>query len=153
MTTDEALVRTDADIEVTLAGMDAVHTLLDHFWREIARSNVTPPGDIAETLFASAVAEIAGNIVRHAYPTPADATFHVTLACFADRLQAVMIDWGGPYEYAPSSRVPDMRTALDDPELDHGWGLPIAHAASDNLRYERLPDGTNRWCVEKRFPV
>jgi anti-sigma regulatory factor (Ser/Thr protein kinase) len=44
-----------------------------------------------------------------------------------------------------------MRLSLFDPESDHGWGLPIAHAATDALSYERLPDGRNQWRLEKRL--
>lgn len=150
---EHPMIQVDGEAAATLDGMDDVHELLDRYWNKAADAHLGPPDSAWRGLFDSAVAEIAGNIVRHAFPPPLIATtFQISLRYFADRVEAIMLDRGIPYSPVPVLDLPDMRLALDDPELDHGWGLMIAHAVADNLDYERLGDGYNRWHIEKRLP-
>lgn len=147
------LVRVDREVCAGVAGLERVHELMAEYWRAVDTAGCCGADATWRALFDSAVAEIAGNIVRHAYPDPTDDDrFQVTLQCFDDRMEAILVDRGVPYDLSPPTRSADMRDVLDDFELDHGWGLPIAYAATDSLEYERLPDGSNRWRLDKRFP-
>lgn len=144
-------------IEASFAGLDAVHALLDEYWSLVEDDPIPVPDTTWRSLFDSAVAEIAGNIVRHSYVPPCDfsaPSFHLSLRCFSDRMEALLLDAGIPYVLTlqPSRTSPDMRDALDNIDLEHGWGLPIAHAATDGLDYQRMSDGHNRWQICKRFP-
>lgn len=149
---ESPLVRIDRDIVAAMRGMDAVHETIDSYWHSVDAADCCPMDGTWRALFNSAVAEIAGNIVRHAYEEPArDETFRMTLLCFPDRVEAILIDNGETFDFQPPSRSADMRDALDNFDLDHGWGLPIVLAATDSLRYEQLPNGSNRWILDKRL--
>ncbi len=152
MTTEEPLARIEGEASASLDGLDVVHALLTEYWI-VAEAALTQPVDAMwRALFDTAVGEIAGNIVRHAYPPAAPtATFQLVVTCYLDRMEAMMLDQGTPYVLMPAVGKPDMRDALDNIDLDHGWGLPIAHAAADGLEYTRLPDGRNRWLITKRL--
>lgn len=145
------LVRMTRDIPAAMEGLDDVHDIIAEYWNAVDARECCSLDTMNRMLFDSAVAEIAGNIVRHAYPEQADGeTFSLTLQCFLDRVEAILIDHGVSFDFAPPSRLPDMRDALDNLDLDHGWGLPIVYAATDSLQYERLADGSNRWQMDKR---
>jgi anti-sigma regulatory factor (Ser/Thr protein kinase) len=153
-TTNEVpLAEVTGEAPVALEGLDTLHALLEAFWTTV--NSVMPDRADARwrALFDSAVGEIAGNIVRHAYPEvqPAE-RFRISFACFPDRMRATMLDRGTPYVLIPATGIPDMREALLNADLDHGWGLPIAHAASDDLEYTRQANGDNRWVITKRLP-
>jgi len=150
---DSPLLRVDHDIPAGLEGLDAVHEMIDDYWRAVESAGCCHADGTWRALFTSAIAEIAGNVVRHAYPDPGkDETFRITLQCFPDRMEAILLDRGLPFDFETPARGPDMRDTLDDFGLDHGWGLPIVTAATDSLDYERLPDGSNRWQLGKRLP-
>ena len=154
MRSDEPIAHVEGDADVSLEGLDSVHTLLSQYWTVVEEALPCPVDATWRALFDTAVCEIAGNIVRHAYSdNPGSATFHVSFDCYPDGMEATMRDRGSPYVLMPAIGRPDMRDALDNIELDHGWGLPIAHAASDGLEYERLPDGHNQWVISKRLPA
>lgn len=149
---ESPLVRVDRDIVAGMQGMDAVHESLDSYWNSVDAAGCCPAGGAWRALFNSAVAEIAGNIVRHAYPSGSDGeTFGMTLLCYADRAEAILTHHGVTFDFTPPTRAADMRDALDNLDLDHGWGLPIVLAATDSLRYEQLPNGSNRWTLDKRL--
>ncbi len=151
-TNDGPLVEVTGEAPVSLDGLDAVHALLEEFWAAANEVTTDQVDGRWRALFDSAVGEIAGNIVRHAYQGSAPTEhFQLTFACFPDRMQATLLDRGTPYVLIPASGIPDMRAALENMDLDHGWGLPIAHAASDDLDYTRQPNGDNRWVITKRF--
>ena len=109
-----------------------------------------PPDATWRAEFATSLAEVAANIVRHAYPpgTAADLV-QIRLRLYPNRAEATLTDAGIPYE--PPSRPPASadRDLLDLAE--GGWGLAIARAAVDDLRYRRLPGGKNRWQIVKRM--
>ncbi len=149
---EHPLVLIERDVSASLDGLATVHDALDDYWRAIKGAGGPPIDGMRQVLFASAVAEIAGNVVRHAYPDAvANATFRISLQYFPDRLEAILLDRGLPFDFTPPTRTADMRGALDDLDLDHGWGLPIVQAATDELDYERVPDGSNRWRLAKRL--
>lgn len=98
-------------------------------------------------LFRTAVAEIAANIVRHAYPPSHDARpFELQVLVYNDRLVAQFADRGVAWEPGPESVPPD---PLGLPE--GGLGLAVARGALDELSYRREPDGTNVWRLLKRI--
>lgn len=149
--TEAPLVHIERDVLAQFDGLDTVHDVIAEYWSTVNSLGCCCVDATWRALFNSAVAEVAGNIVRHAYPHSAsDETFNLTLQCFADRVEAIMIDHGESFEFTPPSRLPDMRASLDTVELDSGWGLPISIAATDALNYEQLPDGFNRWYIAKR---
>ena len=98
-------------------------------------------------LFRTAVAEIASNIVRHAYP-PSQAVrpFELKVLVYVDRLEAQFVDRGAGWETGSEPVPPD---PLDLPE--GGMGLAVARGALDELSYRREPDGTNVWRLLKRI--
>lgn len=150
---ERPLVRIERDVAAGLDGLATVHEVMSDYWDGVEAAGCGGFDRTWRALFDSAVAEIAGNVVRHAYPAPAPGdTFRMCLQCFPDRMEAILLDHGEPFHLLPPSRTADMRDALDDLDLDHGWGLPIVYAATDTVEYERLPDGANRWRLGKRFP-
>jgi serine/threonine-protein kinase RsbW len=146
-------VRVERDVAVEPDGLSILHEVMEAYWDAAEESGCPHVNGRWRALFDSAVAEIAANIVRHAYSeSRGEEMFRITLQCFGDRMEAVLLDQGLPFDLALSARPPDMRGAVDDLELEHGWGLPIAQAASDSLHYERLASGYNRWRLDKRLP-
>ena len=98
-------------------------------------------------LFRTAVAEIAANIVRHAYPPSHDArSFELKVLVYDDRLVAQFADRGVAWDPGAEPVAPD---PLDLPE--GGLGLAIARGALDELTYRREPNGTNVWRLLKRI--
>lgn len=103
--------------------------------------------------FATAVAEVAANIVRHAFPAGRpDPRFRLRLGRVDDSLEAVFLDRGIPFGGSLPATLPVL--SLDDLETlpEGGMGLALAEAAVDLLRYERSDDGENRWTLRKRLP-
>lgn len=92
-----------------------------------------------------AAQEISTNIVRHAY-AESEGRIAVHLAIEPDppRLVIELHDRGAPFD---PSQVPL-------PDLDsvnvHGYGMFLARALLDELRYEALP-GENRWRLVKHL--
>ncbi len=149
---DAPLLQVDGDAEASLDGMDAFHGLLERYWRAAGGRLPCPPDARWRALFDSSVAEIAANIVRHAYrPADRPATFHVSLRCYGDRMEAVLVDNGVPYVLVPMVDPTDMAKSLETLDLEGGWGLPIAHAAADDVEYTRSEDGWNMWRIDKRL--
>ncbi len=148
------LIETEGEVEASAVGMDRVHDLLDQYWRVAGQTLPVLPDPTWQALFNSCVAEIAGNIVRHAYNADQSKgdTMHISLRCFHNHMEAVLIDQGAPYVPVSETRSPDMTKSVDSDALSQGWGLPIARAAGDGLHYARSVDGLNRWCVKKLLP-
>lgn len=115
--------------------LDAVHALLDGLWA--AHPAV---GDRDRLLFATAVAEVAANVVAYTGdPVQVDLRLQV-----ADgEVRAELEDDGVP--------APD--DVLDPPPADDlaesGRGIAIARAALDELSYRRDGD-RNRWTLVRR---
>ena len=117
------------------ASLDAVHEALDVVWRG------APVPDRDRHLFATAVGEIAANVLTHA---GAGARVELVLEADGGSLRATFVDDGRAVDAAV------LEAPMPDDDATSGRGIPMARAASDELRYERL-DGRNRWLVVRRF--
>ena len=117
--------------------LDLVHAVLEQLWA--AHEDV---GSTDRMRFETAVVEILGNIVEHAYRP--DATeddgrrFDVTLVATDTELVASFGDNGLPMSLDLST------VAMPDVEAESGRGLALAMAALDDLSYER-EGGRNHW--------
>ena len=133
--------------QATPAALAAVHAALDRAWAVIDASATDRPTTLWRDLFRTAVAEIASNIVRHAYPPSHPARpFELKVLVYDDRLEAHFVDQGSGWEPGSEPVPPD---PLDLPE--GGMGLAVARGALDELSYRREPDGTNVWRLLKRI--
>jgi anti-sigma regulatory factor (Ser/Thr protein kinase) len=95
----------------------------------------------------TAVAEIAANIVRHAYAGRANGRYRLRLLLFPGRIEARFYDWGGEFhEPAGAPREPPA-DPLDIAE--GGYGLLLARAMLDALEYDRCDPDENRWRLVK----
>lgn len=126
-----------------------MHAGLARFWSS-ALGKEFHPSDEWRARFDTAVMEIAGNILRHAYPPghkPGNVKLRLRL--YADRAEALLTDRGIPFE-EPAVASPDADAdPLDLPE--GGYGLAIARAAVDRLEYSRRARGANRWQLVKKL--
>lgn len=126
--------------------MDAVHALLARVWEVMDRTLGNPPESLWRMYLATAVGEIAANIITHAYrDAPAGATAVMDAHLFPDRLTITFRDRGAPWPGdAPTTSDPDDLA-------ESGRGITLARAAVDALTYTRTPNGENVWVLEKRF--
>src|SRR5262245_52455773 len=142
------LTRVAIDVPASAERLQDVHDALARFWVAVARLGGAPPG-AWRAAFETAVAEVAANIVRHAYPdgTPRG-TMRFRLCAFPDTIQARFADRGVDFR-APAADPddppelpppPDDAPAGDDPDdpddplafldlAEGGYGLPLARAA------------------------
>jgi serine/threonine-protein kinase RsbW len=134
------------------ASLDALHTFLEHAWTQVVHILPAPPDTHWWLLLCTAMAEIAANIVRHAYPAGhAPGTFHLRVRLYADRMEGCYTDRGVVF-CEPAHLPPILSDDLMElPE--GGMGLSIARAALDRLHYRRTGAGTNVWRLVKRFPA
>lgn len=126
-----------ADLQI----LDLIHALLEHLW-------VGNPEVSAEDRFRfeTAVIEVLGNIVEHAYHLDPAATenpdrarrFIVVLAVTADEVVASFGDNGQPTSLDLSN------VAMPHEDAESGRGLALAAATTDELSYERV-EGRNHW--------
>jgi serine/threonine-protein kinase RsbW len=93
-------------------------------------------------LFATAVAEVATNIIRHREPG-AETTMVLTLRVEPDRIEALFSDDGS----VVVTLVPDASSS--DELAESGRGLDIARATLDEISYTRA-DGLNQWHLLRR---
>ena len=128
--------------------LDLVHAVLERLWADHADVS---QGDRAR--FETAVIEILGNIVEHAYRLdPSDdendgsaRRFDISLAATAEELVAAFGDNGMPVALDLSN------VTMPDEDAESGRGLALAAAAVDDLSYERV-QGRNHWrllCVRR----
>ena len=129
----------------------AVHRALDRFWTRTEHIAPVRPDLQWQAEFATAVGEVTANIVRHALGSGhASETFEVLFLLFPDRAEARFADPGVAYTPSP---VPPASADDDLFELrEGGWGLGLARAAVDELRYHRLDGRINQWLIEKKLP-
>lgn len=126
-----------------------MHAALDRAWAAVDRLAPAAPTSRWRDLFRTAVAEIAANIIRHAYPPSGTARpFELRVLVYPDRVVALFADSGVAWEPADEPAAPD---PLELPE--GGLGLAVARGALDELSYRREPDGRNVWRLVKRFPA
>ena len=127
--------------------MELVHAVLEQLW-----SVHDDVADHDRARFETAVMEILGNIIEHAYrlddlDSAADnpRRFDILLAATDDELVASFGDNGMPIALDLSD------IAMPDAEAESGRGLALAAAAVDDMSYERV-EGRNHWrllCVRE----
>ena len=132
--------------------MAAVHGALDRLWAWSGDALDREPNAAWRAEFATAVAEIAANIIRHACPAVGDRCEpHLVMAVHLKGIEATFTDRGVPCRVpipvGPPIVSPDQPKAWPE----SGLGLGLARAAVDDLRYERTPAGENRWRLCKRL--
>lgn len=129
------LARADPEI------MDLVHAVLGQLW--------THHGDVADDdrqRFETAIMEILGNIIEHAYeadaatPTQHARRFQLVVGVTPHSVLATFGDNGQPAELDLSD------VTMPDIEAESGRGLPLAKAALDELHYDRH-EGRNVWTL------
>ena len=114
--------------------LDSVHEQLAALWSEAPEVEAR-----ARMRFATAVAEIVGNVVEHGR-TPAGSAPHMLLELRTGDagLEAHLEDDGVALPEEPGAPVDEMS--------ESGRGLELARAAADAVVYERV-DGRNRWDI------
>lgn len=127
--------------------LDAIHAALERFWNAAEGQLSQPHGSSMRHGFDTAVAEIAANIIRHAYPSEGG-VLRLRLRCDSGSVQAELSDTGQPFQPRSSEAHRDSRAKSELPE--GGWGLNLARDCLDRLDYQRTPDGTNRWLLIKQ---
>ena len=142
MTDDDG--RLDLSAPATPEMIELVHAVLEQLWE--ANEDVAG-ADRAR--FETAVIEILGNIIEHAYEIDsADAggrRFDISVAATETALVASFGDNGLPMSIDLSA------VAMPDELAESGRGLALAMAAVDDLSYDR-EDGRNHWrlsCTRK----
>lgn len=124
--------------------MDTVHDALDELW---ARHE-----DVDAALrfqFTTALMEILGNVVEHAYRPEvraAERRLEVSVAVHPDRVQALVGDNGRPVELDLSTVV------MPDEDAESGRGIALAREVLDELAYER-DGGRNTWRLVSQRPA
>lgn len=121
--------------------MDLVHAVLGQLWASHAD---IPEGD--RIRFETAVMEVLGNIIEHAYELDSDTPaagarrFQLVVGVTPESVFATFGDNGEPSELDLSD------VSMPDMFAESGRGLPLAKAALDELDYERQ-DGRNIWTL------
>ena len=138
--TDE--VRVQVSAPATPDMMDLAHEAIQRLWN--ANDTV---GAVDRLRFETAVVEILGNIIEHAYAqdshAPATRRFDLALTVSDDEVIAEFGDDGRPVALDLST------VALPDDYAESGRGLAMAMAAVDDLSYDRI-DGRNHWRLSVR---
>jgi serine/threonine-protein kinase RsbW len=137
-------------VPATAQQLDAVHAAVDRFWAKVDTTVTHPPNEQWRARFATALAEIAANIIRHAYPggrEPRPMRLH--LYAYPDRVEALFSDQGVAFIPPPPAEDEPEFDLLDLPES--GRGLAVAQACLDELEYRRTGEGTNEWRLVKRL--
>jgi anti-sigma regulatory factor (Ser/Thr protein kinase) len=126
----------------------AVHAALDRFWRRVEKCGIAVDDETRFEL-ATAIGELSGNVVRHAYPA-GPGELRLTLRLRDNALEAVVTDRGRPLSGLPPAR--DLH-AIDPLGLtDGGFGLDLVRAAVDRVEYARARK-VNRWRLVKSLPA
>jgi anti-sigma regulatory factor (Ser/Thr protein kinase) len=136
-------------VGATAEELAALHAALDRFWDVVDAVLAQPPPQDWRIRFVTAVAEVAANIVRHAYPigTPRG-PLRLRVRLYADRVVASFADRGVAFVPGEVQGPP----GSDPAELpEGGFGLALARASLDRLEYRRTPTGTNCWRLTKRL--
>lgn len=145
------LIEAQVATQTMAEGLDAMHHLLARFWEDAARIDCLP-SETWRHLFTTALAEVVANGLRHAYaPETPERPLRLRLRLFPDRVEALLIDQGEPYRSAPcTTNLPE-----DDVDianlLESGYGLSIAYASLDVVRYHRTRGGYNCWKLVKKL--
>lgn len=128
--------RVELSAPATPEMMHMVHAVLEQLWSQHVDVSM-----VDRIRFETAVIEILGNIVEHAYEMEAGDTerrFDVRLIASDTALVASFGDDGMPNTIDLSDVV------MPDEEAESGRGLALAMAAVDELSYDRSA-GRNHW--------
>ena len=133
---DEPLHAYELDGEVEPQCLERIHELMGRLWS--AEPSVTSED---RDMFATAVAEVAGNIVQHA-AAQESIRFKLRLCVHRDQVEALFSDNGGAADI-------DLAAASLPADLaESGRGLALARAAAD-VQYNRVCSA-NQWRVVRR---
>src|SRR5689334_13902232 len=88
------LAQVAIDVPATAERLQDVHDALARFWAAVARHHGNTPPAPWRAAFETAVAEVASNIVRHAYPGGAGGTMRFRLHAYPDAIEARFADRG-----------------------------------------------------------
>jgi anti-sigma regulatory factor (Ser/Thr protein kinase) len=151
LATDGSLAEEKLVVAPTTAQQsDAIHAALERFWKALEAAIPEPPGQEWRQALATAVMEIATNVMRHAYPeNTIDRGLSLLLRLYPDEVVVWLTDRGIALATLPDLERPPTGDPLDLPE--GGYGLALARACVDVLEYSRTPEGTNRWRLVKRL--
>jgi serine/threonine-protein kinase RsbW len=143
-----------AEEKVTVAAvaeeLDAIHAASDRFWSVVDATLARPPSQDWRLRFTTALAEIAANIVRHAYPAgAARGPMRLRLRLYDDRVVASFADHG--IRFTPPAMAGAPRSGGSE-LAEGGYGLALARASLDRLEYRRTPSGINCWRLMRRLP-
>jgi serine/threonine-protein kinase RsbW len=130
--------RVELSAPATPEMMELVHAVLEQLW---AQHDDVPMVD--RIRFETAVIEVLGNIVEHAYrlePSGAVRRFDVSLSATDEQLVASFGDDGIPVAIDLS------RVTMPEEDAESGRGLALAMAALDDLQYVRAGD-RNQWTL------
>lgn len=130
--------RVELSAPATPEMMHMVHAVLEQLW--VNHEDVSM---VDRMRFETAVIEILGNIVEHAYEMEAgdsERRFDVRLTATDSALVASFGDDGMPNTIDLSDIV------MPDEEAESGRGLALAMAAVDELTYDRSA-GRNHWRI------
>lgn len=136
--------RVELSAPATPEMMHMVHAVLEQLWAH--HDDVTMVDRIR---FETAVIEILGNIVEHAYRIESDGSerrFDVRLTATDEALVASFGDDGMPAAIDLSNVV------MPDEDAESGRGLALAMAAVDDISYDRSA-GRNHWrltCIRQQ---
>lgn len=128
--------RLELSAPATPETMELVHAVLEQLWTQHDEVSM-----VDRIRFETAVIEILGNIVEHAYRLDAGGTerrFDVSLVVTDEELVASFGDDGTP----PALDLSDV--TMPDEDAESGRGLALAMAAVDSLSYDRA-EGRNHW--------
>lgn len=143
------LVEETVVVVATAEELAALHAALDRFWDAVDAALSQPPPQDWRLRFVTAVAEIAANIVRHAYPIGTTrGPLRLRVRLYADRVVASFADRGVAF-VPPGAQGSPVSDPAELPE--GGFGLALARAGLDRLEYRRTPAGTNCWRLTKRL--
>ena len=121
--------------------MDLVAAVLGQLW---GSHDDVPDDD--RIRFETAVMEVLGNIIEHAYELDSDVSsahprrFQIVVGVTDASILATFGDNGEPSELDLSD------VEMPDVFAESGRGLPLARAALDELEYERV-EGRNVWTL------
>ena len=137
-------------VPATAQQLDVIHAALDRFWAKVDTIVTRPPDREWRARFVTAIAEIATNIIRHAYPSEREpGPMRLHLYAYPDRVEAYFNDQGVAFIPPPPVEDGPEPDPLELPES--GRGLAVAQACLDELEYRRTGEGTNQWRLMKRL--
>lgn len=147
---EQVLAEETIDTLATAADLAALHAGLARFWMAAEPVLTRPPDETWRLKFATAMAEIAANIIRHAYPAgTSPGPLQLRLRAYSDRVEACFTDYG--IEFVAPSLARAVRALNDDPATlpEGGYGLTLIRALVDKLDYTRTAHGKNLWQLVK----